>query len=197
MRLADLGPGFRSPDTLPQFFDVVRQTYRPALRRDLEGVLTMEPGYDTYRARAFVYLERVPRGLPVLWPVLAFEADRASQQLKVRVALFYEEEDTVSGESQLRAIGWRFEPPEDADGAHSYYHAQPIIAWERDSDYLPRYGSVNDNYPAFPLLAQDSISLLVAVLVALYGRVLTREMLGDSQIGDSIRPIRRRLDPWL
>src|SRR5215468_10176199 len=93
MRLADLGPGFRSPDSLPRFLDVVRQTYRPSQSRELESILRMEPGYDTYTSRAYVYAERVPRGVPVLWPVLAFAADRASQRLKVRLVLFYEEED--------------------------------------------------------------------------------------------------------
>ena len=194
MRLADLGPGLQSPDTLPRFLDVVRQTYRPAQRRDLEGILTLESAYDTYGASAFVYADKVPRGVPVLWPVLAFEADRASQRLKIRAALFHE--DVEFGGARPRAVAWRFEPPEGPDSAHSYFHAQPILAWERDSDNLPVW-AVNDNYPAFPLMAGDSIGLLTAVLVSLYGRRNTRELLGDSQIQDSITPIRKRLVQWL
>src|SRR5262249_45971422 len=38
---------------------------------------------------------------------------------------------------------------------------------------VPGCGSVNDNYLAFPLLAQDSISLLAAALVTSYGRINT------------------------
>src|SRR5262249_23308028 len=52
--------------------------------------------------------------------------------------------------------------------------SQPEYQPERwNPQPVPGCGSVNDNYPAFPLLAQDSISLLAAARVTLYGRINT------------------------
>jgi hypothetical protein len=130
--------------------------------------------------------------------VLAFSAQRASQRLKIRAALFYQEIDH-SGESKTFAVGWRLEPPEDTDGEHSYYHAQPISAWDASGTRrLPIAGnSLNESYPAFPIDAADSISLLVAMFVTMYGRIGTRNMLGDSQIRDAVRPVYRKIERWL
>src|SRR5215471_16067795 len=52
--------------------------------------------------------------------------------------------------------------------------SQPEYQPERwNPQPVPGCGSVNDNYPAFPLLAQDSISLRAAARVTLYGRINT------------------------
>ena len=198
MRIAERGPAFRQPDELPRFLERVRETYPAAHRRQLEGIIGMEDGYDTCESRAFVYAEVIPRGTPRLWPVLAFAADRASRRLKVRAALFFEAEEETAGRRRPRAVGWRFEPPEDSIGAHSYYHAQPISAWDNSGDRtLPIYGILNEVYPAFPLRAADSISLLAGMLVSLYGRIGARDLLGDSQIADSINPVRSKIESWL
>jgi hypothetical protein len=198
MRIAERGPAFRQPDELPRFLDVVRQTYPAAHRRQLEGIIGMEDGYDTCESRAFVYAEMVPRGTPRLWPVLAFAADRASRQLKVRAALFFEAEEEGTGRRGPRAVGWRFEPPEGSIGAHSYYHAQPISAWDNSGDRgLPVFGVLNEVYPAFPLMAENSLSLLAGMLVSLYGRTGAGDLLGDSQIADTINPVRPTIERWL
>ena len=198
IRIAERGPAFRDPDELPRFLDVVRETFPPAHRRQLEGIIGMEEGYDTCGSHAFVYAEVLPRGTPKLWPVLAFAADRASQRLKVRAALFFEAEEESTGRGRPRAVGWRFEPPEDVKGSHSYYHAQPISAWDNSGDLkLPIYGLLNEVYPAFPLIAADSISLLAGMLVSLYGRTVARKLLSDSEIADTINPIRPKIETWL
>ena len=197
IRLAERGPVLSNPDRLPRFLDVVRATYPAAHRRQLEGILNSEAGYDTASARAFVYAEVVPRGNPVLWPVLAFSADSVSRNLKVRAALFHESPDgSVRGVPV--AVGWRFEPPEDLEGAHSYYHAQPISSWDNsERNRLPVYGMVNEVYPAFPLMARSSISLLAGVLVSLYGKRAAIDLLSDSQIRRFIAPVLTNLSPWL
>lgn len=196
MRIADLGPAQRRPDQVPRFFDVVRQTHPAAQRRSLEGILRIDSAYDTFESRAFVYAKRVPRGRPVLWPVLAFAADRASQRLKVRVALFFED-GSETGRAAPLAVGWRFEPPEDETGEHSYYHAQPISSWDvARSGPLPICGNLNDIYPTIPLAAKDSLSLLCAVLASLYGRLGVRDILSDSQVRRSVRPVQQKLESW-
>lgn len=197
MRVANRGPARRRPDQLPRFFDVIRQTCPAAFGSRLEGILRLNDGYDTCESRAFVYADVIRRGNPVLWPVLAFSAERASHRLKIRAALFYEASGS-SSEMGISAVGWRLEPPEDSDGAHSYYHAQPISEWDNSGKQkLPVVDNINEVYPAFPIAAADSISLLAALLVSLYGRVETRNILGDSQLQRYIRPMYRRLGQWL
>jgi hypothetical protein len=197
MRMADRGPGRRRPDELPRFLDVVRQTYPAADRRRLDGILRPGDGYDTCASMAFVYANAVPRGHPVLWPVLAFSADRASQRLKIRSALFYEAIG-CSGETETFAVGWRLEPPEDVDGTHSYYHAQPISEWDNSGTRkLPVATEVNEVQPAFPIAAADSISMLAAMLVSLYGRIEARNILSDSQIRGAVRLVYKRIEQWL
>jgi hypothetical protein len=156
-----------------------------------------DEGYDTLNSGAFVYGEKTPRGSPALWPVLAVKAGRASRNLKIRVALFYASQNE-SGDETLQALGWRFEPPEDVDGAHSYYHAQPISSFDSSGRWrLPTSGAVNHAYPAFPLRATDSLTLLTALLVSLYGRTNVGAMLNDSQLRQHIRPVVKNLEPWL
>jgi hypothetical protein len=203
IRLAERGPILRSPDRLPRFLDVVQQTYPAAHRRQLEGILNSETGYDTASSRAFVYAEVVPRGSPVLWPVLAFAADKASRNLKIRAALFHESPDTAARAGPV-AVGWRFEPPEGSgatgcpEGSHSYYHAQPISSWDKsERNRLPVYGVINQSQPAFPLIAEGSVSLLVGVLVSLYGKTRAVDLLSDTQIRRFIAPVLAKVSPWL
>ena len=197
MRLAELGPAVLTPDQMPRFLDIVRQTYPAAHRRQLEGILQPDDSYNTFKSRAFVYAKRVPRGNPVLWPVLAFAADGASRRLKISAALFFEGE-TDAGRIQPAAVGWRFEPPEDETGEHSYYHVQPISSWDvAGTRTLPIQGKLNDNYPAIPVAARDSLSLLAAVLVSLYGRVDVKQIFNDARVKGDISPVRDKLDPWL
>jgi hypothetical protein len=158
--------------------------------------MAQDGGYDTLAANAFVYGEKLVRGTPVLWPVLAFSASKASRDLKIRVAHFY----SVDGDNgqDLEAVGWRFEPPEDETGAHSYYHAQPISAFDTGGRWrLPTASVLNESCPAFPLLAESPVSLLAALLVSLYGRVHVGAMLRDVQLREYVRPIVRKLEPWL
>jgi len=203
IRLAERGPVLRDPDRLPRFLDVVKQTYPAAHRRQLEGILNSETGYDTASSRAFVYAEVVPRGTPVLWPVLAFAADRASRNLKIRAALFHESPDD-SIRSGPVAVGWRFEPPEGPEspegpeGAHSYCHAQPISSWDKsEKNRLPIYGIINQSQPAFPLIAGGPVSLLAGVLVSLYGKTRAADFLSDSQIRRFVVPVLAKVSPWL
>lgn len=197
MRIAELGPGLASPDSLPASIEEVRRRWRPAQRRELEGIMGGEDGYDTLEASAFIYAEQVPRGHPVLWPVMAFNAGRVSRNLKVRVALFYSAFDG-SGKESPGAVGWRFEPPEDDTGSHSYYHAQPISSFDRSGRWrLPIEATINEVYPAFPLRAQSSVGLLAGMLVSLYGRVRARELLSDPGLRRDLRPVLTSLDPWL
>jgi hypothetical protein len=196
-RIAELGPGLYSPDELPRQIEIVRQKWRAVQREELEAIMGQDSGYDTLTSNAFIYAERLRRGTPVLWPVLSFTAGRASRDLKVRAAFFYTVADE-RGRETVQAVGWRFEPPEDLEGSHSYYHAQPISSFDSGGRWhLPTAGVLNEVCPAFPLLAHGPVSLLTAVLVSFYGKTHVGRMLADSQLRECVRPIVAKLEPWL
>jgi hypothetical protein len=161
----------------------------------MTGILGSEESFDTYTSNAFVYGPVVDRGVPKLWPVMTFSGDRGCDNLRVRVALFFDGLSSNSGGDQrqsVQAVGWRFEPPEGASGAHCYYHAQPISSWNKTSSgRLPVHLPLNESHPAFPLKADDPVSLLAAVLVSVYGHAYTHdEIFGSLSFRRDIRPAR-------
>jgi hypothetical protein len=195
-RLVEVGPDiYQSASTLPTAINEVVRRYSPATVRQITGILNSDDGFDTYSSHAFVYGPIVDQGTPKLWPVLTFSGDRGCDNLRVRVALFFDQlgADPASGDegAQLaRGVAWRFEPPEGATGAHCYYHAQPISSWDKTgSGRLPVHLPVNESQPGFPLMAEDSVSLLAAVLVSIYGHAYTAdEIFGDLHFRRDVRP---------
>ena len=196
IKLAEIGPDvYQLQSTLPESMQQVVRQYPPANEKQLRGILRRDEGFDTSESRAYVYAPTVDRGTPRLWPVMAFSGGPASVGLRIRVALFFELSDPVGasaaeGPQTPRAVGWRFEPPEGAVGAHCYYHAQPISSWNnRDSGRLPVAVPLNESHPGFPLMAEDSVGLLAAVLVSLYGHEWASVFLADRDIRRDIVPV--------
>jgi len=83
--------------------------------------------------------------------------------------------------AETQAIGLRFEGPEQGqDGQpsrdHSMYHVQFARGYCPSQPLRCVPGWLPDEQPAFPLLADDSVTLLLAALVSLYGQsVLDRD----------------------
>jgi hypothetical protein len=197
-RLIDVGPDiYQSTSALPITINEVVRKYTPATGRQITGILNSEEGFDTYSSHAFVYGPIVEEGTPKLWPVMTFSGGQGCDNLRVRVALFFDnlEAGSVSveeGAEIARAVAWRFEPPEGPKGAHCYYHAQPISSWDKTIvGKLPVHQPVNESQPGFPLKAEDPVSLLAAALVSIYGHAYTKEeIFGDLHFRRDIRPAR-------
>lgn len=96
-------------------------------------------------------------------PILLFRYDfaRSIPEVRLRIALFLLDEN-----SELRAIGYRFESPE-GEGIHHYYHAQLITHF--DSHRLPCPEWLPVKQPAFALDANSPSTLIVCLLISLYG----------------------------
>lgn len=191
-RLAQTGP-LVSEEFLPQPLQKVALLYPPADESRLSGIMGSSNGFDTKKVRAFVYAPRIERNTPALWPVMAFSAGNGFDNFRIRVALFFQasshDDMELSAWSEGDgpwAVAWRFEPPEGVAGAHCYYHAQPISAWDIDSGRLPVALPLNESHPAFPLIAADCVGLLAAMLVSLYGHEWTKRFLGDRSLRQDI-----------
>jgi hypothetical protein len=196
IRLAELGPAFR-PDGLPASIQRVMEVYPPYHSQQLEGILKGEAGFDTLASRRFVYGPALSRGSPRLWPVMAFSAEEGCRDLRARVGLFFGDASPPVEDERVSAVAWRFEPPEDSSGSHSYYHAQPISAWTTGFSNLPVALPLNESYPAFPLLADDPLGLLAAVLISLYGRTYVARLLANSDMLQFISPVKAKLWRWI
>jgi hypothetical protein len=191
---------FTEPHTLPDAILQVAKSYRPGDAVQMELLLKGSGAYNTLESEAFIYAPAVRAGRPYLWPVLTFAAAEDSARLKIEAAFFFEEDWSAEekGEYRVGATGLRFEPPEDEYGVHSYYHAQPITSFGgREDGRLSFARTVNTSFPAVPLAATDSVSLLGAVLVSLYGRTGARSMLGDPQVRTQIELVRSSFEPWI
>jgi hypothetical protein len=180
----------------PRPIQLVMRRFTPANEKQLTGIFRGPDGFDTSKSGAYVYAPKVDRGNPGLWPVMAFSASNGFIDFRIRVALFFalnpdipsRDGSDTQGDNSPRAVAWRFEPPEGDSGAHCYYHAQPISSWNKDaSGRLPVATPLNESHPAFPLVAKDSVGLLAAVLVSLYGHEWTKAFLAN-------RSLRRCLD---
>ncbi len=75
-----------------------------------------------------------------------------------------------------RRFGFRWEPPEGGPGGvgkHDYYHAQPIISVRiSPGASVPldlSHDHIVEDCPTLPIDARDSVHLLDALLVSLYG----------------------------
>ncbi len=106
-------------------------------------------------------------------------------------------------------MGFRLETPERAnqnddattqEGIHDFHHAQ-LIREFRDNRLdgalrisCPWWLPVTQ--PSFPLPAECPVTLLLCLIVTLYGRRYYNQFLDDHQIFD-IKRHRKKLDPWI
>lgn len=145
---------------------------------DLTDFFSANPEHgDTGSTNSFVFLPMVRSGQ--LLPVLNLRYNLAQDTARLQVAVFVQE---GVGQVGPRAFGYRFEPPEGANGPHHFWHAQPtfkIRLPDGDMRELPPAGTGSwrpTSTPAFPLDASSSADLLVCLMVSLYGLQGAAEM---------------------
>lgn len=175
---------------LADFGEVISR-FPPADEKVLHSLFKGGPevGDLTGDRRVFVHLPHLRVKAQVLFPVLTFAYNWPREVLRLRVALFYRvvEQD----KSELRAFGMRFETPEcwDSDddaveydpervaGHHDMFHAQPLseLRLGDATTELPGLRWVNATQPSIPVSATDLSGLVVAMLVAVYGRKRVRQ----------------------
>jgi len=130
---------------------------------------------------------RAVDGSPIMFPVATAQVARDADVIRVclRVALLFEEQ------SEIRALGWRFESEEEAGKPHPYPHAQSITGWapsSRDfdlgqSEHPIRALTANENHPAFPLRGLGTpVAIGTSMLATLYGSRGAREIIRRDQV---------------
>jgi len=168
------------------------------LTRDaLDKLLT---GQDCMPSKSFIFLPPLQDNMdcvPVLYlpeSTRTWEMSSKADCVKYCVALF---RDSGRGKAAVKSIVYRFETAhrreEGGDeGKHSYCHCQASHGPERNisvagcPDWLP------DEVPCFPLRANDPVSLLLCLVISLYGRGSVKRMFGSIGRLDKhyLQPIR-------
>ncbi len=121
---------------------------------------------DLLEQKRFLCLEPILVGGHIL-PVLALRCNfrNTPEEVRLEVGLFL-----IDVQGELRAIGCRFETPEGTTGRHHYHHAQLFRAYRREAGWsLPGPPWLPIEQPAFVLSASDGVTLLLNLLVSLYG----------------------------
>jgi hypothetical protein len=149
--------------------------WTPVTEEELKFTFEHHPTIgETHAMNGWLYLPQLPRGVGRI-PLLNCRYDRSSgrMSLSVQLAVFW-----VDDACTIYADAWRFESPgqhgASSLGDHAYYHAQPcrLLRTHRSGEVLLKHepAASSADVPTFPLDAQDALSLLVAMLVTIYGR---------------------------
>jgi hypothetical protein len=174
------GPGRRLHD------EILARYQNPYQYDELERLLADNPQVFSTRNR-FMFMEPIEGdGLPI--PILTFEYDFAPQipEVSFQMGVF-----AMNGAGKLSAVGYRFETPEGG-GMHNYYHAQPVETLLRNGRYkLPCPDLLSASCPTFVLNAANVLTLLLCLIVSVYGRQF---LAGNLQTGGLGHQLKRYTD---
>lgn len=118
---------------------------------------------------------------PRLIPVISLDCNinDTENKIKIRIMLF-QKIDTV-----LKSIGFRFEKGEDI---HDFYHVQlsnELQGAKRSAKPVGEYLKwLPDSEPAIPVKANDPITLLLCLLISLYGLGTCYKLVTEHQISE-------------
>jgi hypothetical protein len=119
---------------------------------------------------------------PLFVPLLTFELDSNEPKASFRVDFCQYDEPSNS----LRYAGFRFETPTANSSKHRYYHVQPI---EDAPDHLAQVVAKNREYlgtiPCIPIHADNPMSLILCMILSLYGREGYNKITADLPIDEA------------
>lgn len=168
----------------------VYQTYAAFPEKQLGKLLSAELEFDSASQNRYLFLEPIDKGTIVPMLSFAYNFQRTNAELRLQVALFVPNGRTVA------AIGCRFEPSEGR-GIHDYFHAQMFRQFKGRAagpclPCCPPWLPISR--PAFPLKADDAVTLLISMLISLYGIDFAQD-LRQASFGNALKPYMEKLCP--
>ena len=187
--------------------------WRPIAREDIEELFTsprtvsgsVEVDFSQSERGQVIYLPPLEKN-PCCVPILSLYCKLSDQQgiAKFRVMLV-----SLDKKGNPYGIGFRMETPESMNqdteastriGIHDFHHAQLIQRFRREElnselqidcpCWIP------DSQPSFPLPAECPVTLLLCLIVTLYGRNYYNQFLTQHQIFDIKRHL-KKIDRWI
>jgi hypothetical protein len=187
-------------------FDLLKDSIRPIQERELNQSLSpANPVHaDFAKLNRFLFLPPLERNAEFV-PVLSLKChlDRHIMEVRYRVMLYSFNE----GINALCGIGFRIETPEGQnqhyegdeeernDGSHDFFHSQLIKSIEKGPiiecpEWLPC------SQPSFPIIANCPVTMLIGVLLALYGKRYSFDIINGSTI-HNIEKYINKINPWI
>jgi len=144
---------------------------------------------DFSQQRKVLYLpplDRDSRFVPVL--SLEWHLDPTRDSITLRVMLVR----TVKGHKKFHGIGFRLE---SGRGRHGFYHAQLVrsLGWGPAVEcpsWLP------ERQPSFPLAARCPVTLMLALLLTMYGKDYCYKFITKHQLRH-LKQYMKTLEPWI
>ncbi len=143
-----------------------------------------------------LYLPRLEKN-PEFVPVLSLRCNLGETKTKMTMKVMLISSD--GNEGNLCGVGFRLESPHGDErkevGRHDFYHAQLI----RSLGYGPPVECPSwlpETQPSFPLTADDPVTLVLCLLLSLYGKRYCWTFYTEHQIFD-LKSHLDRLDTWM
>lgn len=148
--------------------------------------------------------------VPILSLSWKLKESHSTAQLRV---MFVSLDDCFEEDRKFYGIGFRMETPgswnQDTDppanpGTHDFHHAQLIQ--EFDQKKLDNKLQIEcpcwipETQPSFPLPAECPVTMLLCLIVTLYGRDYYNDFFKDHFNGpreSEIKPYKEKVDPWI
>jgi len=186
-------PGWKLPERASKAWTELQKCWQPITEKELNKLFSPSKAVKVNfsEEKKLLYLpplEKYPECVPAL--SLKCHLDKARKSIHLRVMLVRLEEDeeklcSEEDEKKLCGIGFRLESPHSEDydedenedkkeGRHDFPHAQLIRNFEkRPPTSSPPIDSpcwLPTEQPAFPLIADCPVTLLLCMLLSLYGQ---------------------------
>ena len=152
------------PPNVAGMYDQLSDLWKPLQTpQQLDGIMK-GTNWDLSATGSFLYLEPLEnmRAIPIM--TFQFDFSTSIPEVRLQLLLFLRDSD-----DEIVSVGYRFETPE-GEGKHDFYHVQPIKTVRTQGQDRPHEGPdwVPDDYPTFPVDADDPVGLLISLLVSLY-----------------------------
>lgn len=124
---------------------------------------------------------------PGLVPIISLLCDLTGSSEKIRIELqMYRHVRDGTERSKLKGFGFRFEGPHQGsqiNEKHDYYHVQPITKTRSPKEELPDCPNwISDKIPCIPAGVDNSVCLILFMLVSLYGEIVLTRFLPTTKI---------------
>lgn len=200
-------PRWKQANQALETYRVVSGKWEPITLRDVEYLFAgSELTLDFSRWGKVLYLkplEKNPEFVPVLSLSCTLNETQSVARLRVMLVCLDGNHENLSG------IGFRMETPESMNqhgieagnkGVHDFHHAQLIRRFGEAK--LDEKLQINcpcwlpESQPSFPLPAQCPVTLLLCLILTLYGKKYYIDIVtADTIFG--IKPYREKLNQWI
>jgi hypothetical protein len=193
----------------------------PIAREDIERLFTssgtgsdesVEVNFSKSQRGQVLYLpplEKEPHFVPILSLYCKLNDKQSIAKFRVMLVRL---DDCFEENRKVYGIGFRMETPEsmnqnatttDNEGIHDFHHAQLIQKFGQtrlNKLLIDCPGWIPESQPSFPLPAKCPVTLLLCLIVTLYGRKCYNQFLDNYLVNyrkSAIEPYKKKLKPWI